>query len=162
MRWSAGWYGGTRHDRRPAEGRAVPGLEATWTCGWPEGRVRSVGEGPAALAVIGECGADTRQLHEALPVVRAKGWRALTRWPGSYLTLARSGPDLAVIGDLAGQHPVYWRTDAAGTWWSSAASALAALDGAPVDVTALAARLAFGQPRNWPPRAARRSWRRSR
>ncbi|WP_030888131.1 albusnodin/ikarugamycin family macrolactam cyclase [Streptomyces sp. NRRL S-1868] len=146
MRWSAGWYGTAGHDRRPAEGRAVPGLNDTWTSGWPDSRVRAVSDSRAVLAVIGECGADDAQLRDALPVVRARGWRALTRWPGSYLVLARSGETMAVIGDLAGQHPVYYRTDAAGTWWSTAASALAALDGAPVDVTALAAHLAFGQP----------------
>ncbi|MFL4910673.1 albusnodin/ikarugamycin family macrolactam cyclase [Streptomyces sp. MMS24-I2-30] len=146
MRWSAGWYGIVGQDRRPAGGRAVPGLEAAWTCGWPAARVRAVGDERAALAVIGECGADDAHLCDALPVVRARGWRALTRWPGSYLVVARGGGTLAVIGDLAGQHPVYFRTDVAGTWWSTAASALAALDGAPVDVTALAAHLAFGQP----------------
>ncbi|MFD0395367.1 hypothetical protein ACFQ3Z_37340 [Streptomyces nogalater] len=124
----------------------MPGLDSMWTCGWPTARISAVGDEWAALAVIGECGADETQLRDALPVVRAKGWRALTRWPGSYLVVARSGETLAVIGDLAGQHPVYYQTDAAGTWWATAASALAALDGAPVDVTALAAHLAFGQP----------------
>ncbi|WP_249416061.1 hypothetical protein [Streptomyces sp. TS71-3] len=123
----------------------MPGLETTWTCGWPAARVRAGGDGRSALAVIGECGAEW-QLRNALPVVQAKDWRALTRWPGSYLVVARIGGTLAVIGDLAGQHPVFFRTDAAGTWWATAASALAALDGAPVDVTALAAHLAFGQP----------------
>ncbi|MEU5239809.1 hypothetical protein ACH4UR_31435 [Streptomyces lydicus] len=105
-----------------------------------------MGQGPVALAVIGECGADNEQLERALPVVRAKRWRALTRWPGSYLTIARSGETLAVIGDLADQHPVYWRTDGAGTWWSTSGAALAALDGAPADPTALAAHLALAQP----------------
>ncbi|MBL1120279.1 albusnodin/ikarugamycin family macrolactam cyclase [Streptomyces sp. 110] len=146
MRWSAGWYGGTGHDRQPASGRAVPGLQTTWTCGWPAPKVRAAGAGPAALAVVGECGADDHQLQDALATVRAQEWRALTRWPGSYLTIARSGATLAVIGDLAGQYPVYYRTEAAGTWWSTAASALAALDGAPVDATALAAHLALAQP----------------
>ncbi|WP_336052206.1 albusnodin/ikarugamycin family macrolactam cyclase [Streptomyces sp. CA2R101] len=146
MRWSAGWYGGTGHDRLPAGGRAVSGLEGTWTVGWLGARVRAVGQGPVALAVVGECGADSEQLERALPVVRAKGWRALTRWPGSYLTIARSGEALAVIGDLAGQHPVYWRADGGGTWWSTSAVALAALDGAPADPTALAAHLALAQP----------------
>ncbi|MGW4823218.1 hypothetical protein ACWEP4_30660 [Streptomyces sp. NPDC004227] len=64
--------------------------------------------------MIGECGADDAQLRDALLVVRARGWRALTRWPGSYLALARR--------------------------------VRARLDGAPVDVTALAAHFAFGQP----------------
>ncbi|WP_258016569.1 albusnodin/ikarugamycin family macrolactam cyclase [Streptomyces sp. AJS327] len=146
MRWGAGWYGDVGLPRRPAGGRAVPGLENVWTCGWPAERVRAVSQGLVALAVVGECGADERQIWEALPVVRACGWRVLTRWPGSYLVIARSGGQVAVIGDLAGQFPVYYRTDGGGTWWSSAASALAELDGAPVDTAALAAHLAFGQP----------------
>ncbi|WP_228982228.1 albusnodin/ikarugamycin family macrolactam cyclase [Streptomyces sp. DH12] len=146
MRWSAGFCGGTGPDQRPAGGQAVRGLEATWTSGWPADRVRAVTDGPHVLAVIGECGADVHHLEGALAAVRAKDWRALTRWPGSYLVVARSGATLAVIGDLAGQHPVFYRPDAAGTWWSSAAPALAALDNAPVDATALAAHLATGQP----------------
>ncbi|MDT0456960.1 albusnodin/ikarugamycin family macrolactam cyclase [Streptomyces sp. DSM 41527] len=146
MRWSAGWCGGTGHDRLPAGGRAVCGLDRAWTVGWPGARVRAVRQGPVTLAVIGECGADKGQLERALPVVRAKGWLALTRWPGSYLTIARSGETLAVIGDLAGQHPVYWRTEGGGTWWSTSAAALAALDGAPADPTALGAHLALAQP----------------
>ncbi|MFT9478864.1 hypothetical protein [Streptomyces sp. Mo3] len=78
--------------------------------------------------------------------MRASDWNALTCWPGSYLTIARSGESLAVIGDLAGQHPVYWRAEATGTWWSTSAAALAALDGAPFDPAVLAAHLALAQP----------------
>lgn len=148
MRWSAGWHAnsGSGVDRRPAGGRPIPGEEAAWTVGWPAARVRTAGHGPLSVVVVGGCGADDHHLQDALEAVRAKRWRALTRWPGSYLTLARSGETLAVIGDLAGQHPVYWRTDAAGTWWATAASALAALDGAPADTTTLAAHLALAQP----------------
>ncbi|SHN31001.1 albusnodin/ikarugamycin family macrolactam cyclase [Streptomyces yunnanensis] len=146
MRWSTGWYGSRGHDRLPWGGSSVPGLEAAWTINWPAGQVRSAGSDTLAVAVVGECGADDQQLQQGLAAVRAQHWRALTRWPGSYLTVARSGDVLAVIGDLAGQHPVYWRTEVAGTWWSTSASALAALDGAPVDSTALAAHLALAQP----------------
>ncbi|MFI1437528.1 hypothetical protein [Streptomyces lydicus] len=137
MGWSAGWYGGTGHDRLPAGGRAVPGLDRPWTVGWPGAQVRAAGHGSVALAVIGEYGADKDQLERALPVVRAKGWRALTRWPGSYLTIARSGEVLAVIGDLAGQHPVYWRTDGAGTW----------MRGGVIPAVRLAPRLGIGDGR---------------
>ncbi|MFJ5926462.1 albusnodin/ikarugamycin family macrolactam cyclase [Kitasatospora sp. NPDC092948] len=146
MRWSAGRYGTTGSDRRPAGGRAVPGMGSTWTAGWPAARIRAVDDGRTALAVIGECGADDAQLRAALPTVRAERWRALTCWPASYLVVARSGGTTAVIGDLAGQHPVYYRAEAAGVWWATAASALAALDGAPVDASALAAHVALGQP----------------
>ncbi|MFI0155870.1 albusnodin/ikarugamycin family macrolactam cyclase [Streptomyces lydicus] len=146
MRWSTGWYGGSEYDRLPRSGCPVPGVEMAWTVNWPALQVRAAGSGPLALAVVGDCGADDQQLQRSLAAVRAKDWRALTRWPGSYLAIARSGEALAVIGDLAGQHPVYWRSDGAGTWWSTSASALAALDGAPVDPTALAAHIALAQP----------------
>ncbi|MEU0844927.1 albusnodin/ikarugamycin family macrolactam cyclase [Streptomyces sp. NPDC005962] len=146
MRWSTGWYGASRHVRLPRNGKPVPGMDAAWAVGRPTGHVRSAGSGPLALAVIGDCGADEQHLHQGLTAVRAGEWHALTRWPGSYLTIARSGDSLAVIGDLSGQHPVYWRTEDAGTWWSTSAGALAALDGTPFDPTALAAHLALAQP----------------
>ncbi|WP_432011546.1 albusnodin/ikarugamycin family macrolactam cyclase [Streptomyces cucumeris] len=146
MRWSTGWYGASRHDRLPRNRKPVPGLDTAWAVGWLTHQVRSVGSGPLALAVIGDCGADDQQLHQALTTVRTRGWAALTCWPGSYLTIARSGESLAVIGDLAGQYPVYWRTEGTGTWWATSAGALAALDGAPFDPTALAAHLALAQP----------------
>ncbi|PJN36578.1 asparagine synthase [Streptomyces sp. CB02959] len=146
MQWSTGWYGSSGFDRLPRGGRPVPGLETAWTINWPARQVRAAGSGPLALAVVGDCGADDQQIQQGLKLVRAKDWRALTRWPGSYLTIARRGEALAVIGDLAGQYPVCWRTDSAGTWWSTSVAVLAALDGAPVDPTALAAHLALGQP----------------
>ncbi|MGO4426640.1 asparagine synthase, partial [Streptomyces sp. MCAF7] len=124
----------------------MPGIAAAWAAGWKADKVRSAGSGPLALAVIGDCGADHEQLHQSLTTVRARDWNTLTRWPGSYLAIARSGESLAVIGDLAGQHPVYWRKEGAGIWWSTSAGALAALDGAPFDPTALAAHLALAQP----------------
>lgn len=146
MWWSAGRYGTTEEARRPRGGHPVPGVEAAWTVGWPTGRVRSVSQGPVSLAVIGDCGADDDQLAARLTSVRAGRWRELTRWPGSYLVIARNGATLGVLGDLAGQHPVYWRSHGGVVWWATSALALAALDGAPVDPTALAAHLALAQP----------------
>lgn len=146
MRWSAGLHGTTEEARRPRDGHPVPGIEAAWTAGWPTWRVRSVSDGRVSLAVIGDCGADDDQLAARLPAVRAGRWRELTRWPGSYLVIARDGATLAVIGDLAGQHPVYWRSLDGALWWATSALALAALDRAPVDPTSLAAHLAFAQP----------------
>lgn len=146
MRWSAGRYGTTEEARWPRHGHPVPGIEAAWTVGWPTDRVRSVSQGTVSLAVIGDCGADDDQLAARLSSVRAGRWRELTRWPGSYLTIARNGATLAVVGDLAGQHPVYWRSYGGAVWWATSALALAVLDGAPVDPTALAAHLALAQP----------------
>lgn len=114
--------------------------------GWAKDAVRAVESDSAALAVIGACGATDGQLRRSLAAVRAKRWRELTTWPGSSLTIARTGTTWAVIGDLATQHPVYWRMLEGRAWWGTSAIALAALDDAPVDPLALAARLAFGQP----------------
>lgn len=146
MRWSTGRYGSGAEARRPRDGLPVPGVEAAWTAGWPTNRVRAVSRGPVSLAVIGDCGADDEHLAARLSSVRAGRWRELTGWPGSYLVVARSGATLAVVGDLAGQHPVYWRTYGGVVWWATSALALAALDRAPTDPTALAAHLALAQP----------------
>lgn len=146
MRWIAGWWGLAPTCQWPKRGRAVPGLPGVWISGWAAGQVRTIGTAGLSVTVVGECGAGERELGRALSWVRAGDWRALTRWPGSYLTIARYGQEAAVIGDLAGQHPVYWRPFGGGVWWASTQSALAALDGAAVDLLALAAHLAFGQP----------------
>lgn len=144
MRWSAGRYG--TGGQRPRGGSPVPGMEAVWSAGWPADRVRAVSRGPLSLAVIGDCGASSDQLANALAAVRAGQWRDLTGWPGSYLAIARTQTALAVIGDLAGQQPVFWRPHRGAVWWATSALALAGLDGAPVDPTMLAAHLATGQP----------------
>ena len=146
MRWVTGWYGDTWHDRQPRGGQSLPKLDTVWTAGWPAAQVRAAGRDTTAVAVIGDCGAGDRQLRHSLAAVESRDWRALTRWPGSYLTVARDGHALAVIGDLAGQHPVYWRSFGGGYWWSTSATALAALDQAPVDEVALAAHVALAQP----------------
>lgn len=146
MLWMAGRYGGGQQGLRPRGGRPLPGLDAAWTSEWPAAKVRSARDGSSTVVVVGDCGADDRQLRQSLTAVRSGAWRSLTRWPGSYLTIARHGQNLAVIGDLAGQHPVYWKPFDGGTWWSTSACALAALDESPLDPAALAAHLALAQP----------------
>ncbi|MER6914800.1 albusnodin/ikarugamycin family macrolactam cyclase [Streptomyces sp. NPDC000594] len=147
MRWSAGWRSTSGAVvQRPRGGRAVPGTVGVWTVGWPSDRIRSVSDEGLTLTVIGECGAAVGELKDALRHVREHRWHALTRWPGSYLTVAARGSLTAVVGDLSGQHPVYWRTLADGVWWSTAATPLAALDRTGPDPVALAAHLAHAQP----------------
>ncbi|MFI1012646.1 albusnodin/ikarugamycin family macrolactam cyclase [Streptomyces sp. NPDC020965] len=146
MRWCTGWTGRTAPAVRPAGGRQVPGRPTLWSSGWPERQVRTVRTSDTAVTVIGDYAADARELGFILGAVRAKRWQELTGWPGSCLMVAEHGPITTVIGDLAGQHPVYWRRVDGGMWWASAASALAALDSAPVDPVAVGAHLALGQP----------------
>ncbi|MET9296196.1 albusnodin/ikarugamycin family macrolactam cyclase [Streptomyces sp. NPDC003077] len=146
FRWCTGWAGRSTPQRRPLAGRPVPGWRAAWSVGWPTDRVRTARAPDAALAVIGQCGATDAQLAAALGAVRAGRWHALTEWPGSYLMLAAHGPLTVVLGDLTGQHPLFWRACGEGVWWASAAVPLAAADPTDVDEVALAAHLAAGQP----------------
>ncbi|GAA2698423.1 hypothetical protein GCM10010428_81200 [Actinosynnema pretiosum subsp. pretiosum] len=97
--------------------------------------------------MVGDCGADAPGLRRGLRAVERGGWGELTRWPGSHLVVACREATVAVIGDLVGLHPVYWRTTPLGIWWSSSAWALASLDGsAQVDARELALRLAVATP----------------
>ncbi|GLF99453.1 albusnodin/ikarugamycin family macrolactam cyclase [Streptomyces yaizuensis] len=107
--------------------------------------MRTAGTARLGLVVVGRCGASAAGLERALADVEAGRWRALTRWAGSYLTVAARYGTTAVIGDLAGQHPVHWKPlDGGGLWWATAALPLAQLHGAAVDRISLAARLALG------------------
>nr|WP_245533452.1 albusnodin/ikarugamycin family macrolactam cyclase [Actinoalloteichus spitiensis] len=117
-----------------------------WQCGWPAGQVRTATGRNVSLAVIGDCGADDEHLDSGLAAVTNQDWPSLTKWPGSYLVVARTGATLAVIGDLSTQHPVYWCSAESGLWWSTSAIALASMKSLPVDRVSLAARLACAQP----------------
>jgi asparagine synthase (glutamine-hydrolysing) len=121
----------------------MPGV---WAVGWPAARVRQATGRDAAVVVVGHCGARPGELDAALDDVRADRWRALTRWPGSYLVVATHGPRMVVIGDLAGRHPVYWRPGDGGVWWATTALPLADSVQAGPDPVALAARFTLGQP----------------
>ncbi len=151
MRWIAGRHG-PGQGLRPAGARLVPEFDAAWTVGWPAARVRAVSDGLTSMAVVGDCHADARQLAAGLVAARQDRWRELTCWGGSYLTVVQDqdqdqgGGRLAILGDLAGLFPVYYRHHGSALWWSTAATALAALGGAGVDPVALAVNLVVGQP----------------
>jgi asparagine synthase (glutamine-hydrolysing) len=105
------------------------------------------------VAVVGDCYATTRQLEGAPYLAAAGRWRELTRWPGSYLVIARVGRTTAVLGDLAGLHPLYYRLDAGGVRWASAAAPLAAACSEGPDPAMAAAALVFPQPGLFPGRS---------
>ncbi|WP_050514168.1 MULTISPECIES: asparagine synthase-related protein [Streptomyces] len=115
----------------------------------PGMQVRAAAEGPAALAVAGDCPATHRELHAALWAVRAGCWTELTRWPGSYWVVADNGRQRFVCGDLAGIRAVYYTRGGRETLWASTAGLL----GRPLvpDLPYLAARLAAGE-QHWPHR----------
>ncbi|MFD7644063.1 asparagine synthase-related protein [Kitasatospora sp. NPDC059795] len=95
------------------------------------------------LAVAGRCGATDRELADGLAAARGGALRHLTRWPGSYTVVLRTGTRSTVLlTDLAGVQPVFHTPFAGGTAWATAALPLADLVGAPLDAAHLAARLA--------------------
>ncbi|MFJ5229972.1 asparagine synthase-related protein [Kitasatospora sp. NPDC088391] len=95
------------------------------------------------LAVAGRCGATDRELADGLAAARGGALRHLTRWPGSYTVVLRTGTRSTVLlTDLAGARPVFHAPFAGGTAYATAALPLADLVGAPVDAGHLAARLA--------------------
>ncbi|CAM3518636.1 asparagine synthase-related protein [Streptomyces albus] len=117
----------------------------------PGTRVQAVAEGPAALAVVGDCPVTEQELHAALAAVRAGHWGELTRWPGSYWVVASDGRQRFVCGDLAGIRAVYYtlRGDEGAAWATEAR-----LLGRPLvpDLPWLAARLTVGE-HHWPHRS---------
>lgn len=156
MRWVAGRHGRPSHERyQPVGGRRLESTSqagAVWTVGWEVGDVQQVSGAGVDITTVGHCYAHRTQRAAGVEAAQASRWRELTEWPGSYLTIVRSGARTVVIPDLAGLHSVYYveQTGQAqgdrGVWWASAALPLARLIGADVDPVALAADLAFAQP----------------
>ncbi|QID39816.1 hypothetical protein G3260_006769 [Streptomyces albus] len=105
----------------------------------PGTRVQAVAEGPAALAVVGDCPVTEQELHAALAAVRAGHWGELTRWPGSYWVVASDGRQRFVCGDLAGIRAVLHAARRRRAAWATEARLL----GRPLvpDLPWLAARL---------------------
>ncbi|WP_354641786.1 asparagine synthase-related protein [Kitasatospora camelliae] len=134
-------------DWRPEEIRLAvlrPGAPAAVTTGLtpPEPADRDT---PATvrLAVLGRCGASDAELAAGLAAARGGAVRHLTRWPGSYTVVLRTGTRSTVLlADLAGALPVFHTPWCGGTAYATTALALADLVGAPLDPEHLAARLA--------------------
>lgn len=104
---------------------------------------RIVAQDRGALLIHGQCFADDGDLCLSLSDFMNSGCVAeLLRWPGSYsVVAARDGTDLTIAGDLAGQFPVYFATDASGFWFTSEATGLARGTNAGVDFSALGSHL---------------------
>ncbi|GAA1124805.1 asparagine synthase-related protein [Kitasatospora arboriphila] len=135
-------------DWRPDEIRLVslrPGADPVVTSGPPRPGHPEPEDTPATtrLAVLGRCGATDAELAAGLAAARGGAVRHLTRWPGSYTAVLRSGTRSTVLlTDLAGAQPVFHTPWRGGTAYATAALPLADLIGAPVDTGHLAALLA--------------------
>ncbi|MEV8060947.1 asparagine synthase-related protein [Streptomyces antimycoticus] len=151
MRWITGRSGRTG-PLRPHGGAELVGLDA-WACGFEPWQVRTVTQPEARVTIVGDCFATTGQLAAAPSLAAAGRWRELTRWPGSYLVMARVWATTAVFGDLAGLYPVYYHHHAGGVRWAAAAAPLAAANGHKPDPTMAAAAMVFPQPGLFPGRS---------
>ncbi|AEM88723.1 albusnodin/ikarugamycin family macrolactam cyclase [Streptomyces violaceusniger] len=151
MRWITGRSGRTG-PLRPHGGAELVGLDA-WACGFESWQVRTVAQPQARVAIVGDCFATAGQLEAAPSLAAAGRWRELTRWPGSYLVVARVRATTAVLGDLAGLYPVYYHHNAGGVRWATAAAPLAAAHGQEPDPAMAAAAMVFPQPGLFPGRS---------
>src|SRR5882757_6161470 len=148
MRYVSGWhpYGSAltphaapRHSQILHSDQSV-----TWTNDTPERHIRSVydTEHRLTLSVVGNCLATHAELIDGLAKARAEKWAELRWWPGSYVTVVQTLDETVVIGDLSGLNRIYHVRTTDGFYWSSSATALAALSQSAVDWTALALDMA--------------------
>lgn len=154
MRFTAGVFG-QRPDGlakasvwRPQHGEAVSveGPLRIWTVGYGGLDIRTgpAQGGTAEVVCLGSCLATSRELSEARDAADRGRWEHTARLAGNYVALVRHGTTVWVFGDRAGTHPVYWVADDELVWWSTSATALAALNGRTPDygrlLTALTVR----------------------
>lgn len=79
---------------------------------WHPGELRSVECEDGELVLIGQCPVDDDQARRVLAAaIRADDFTALTRWRGSYLAIVQTRAKVVVLGDLAGQYPLYYHHD---------------------------------------------------
>lgn len=115
---------------RPRGARSVyaDGMSRMWAVGYAAGEIRTAPapDPVAAVLALGSCLATGQELAEARNGVARGQWSAATSLPGSYLTVARAGTTMRVVGDRAGIVTVYWRIDGDRVVWATAAAPLAA------------------------------------
>ena len=147
-RFAAGTFAVGTPSVRPCESREVLDLSTAdgthlWTVGFSQAEtmVTSVPGVPAKLVTVGCCLATDTELRGALAAAAEGDLGPALRLPGSYLTLLRTESGLRVAGDRSGVVPVYWLPHEGGIWWSTAATALAALTGLPAHLPVLVADL---------------------
>ncbi|MER7514006.1 asparagine synthase-related protein [Streptomyces lavendulae] len=118
---------------RPRDGEEIPvdGPSQVWTVGYGglDIRIGPALGGSADVICVGSCLATTREVTEARDAAERGQWDRTARLAGSFVAVVRHGATVRVFGDRAGTHPVYWVLDGELVWWSTSATALAALHG---------------------------------
>ncbi|MFE2938487.1 asparagine synthase-related protein [Streptomyces sp. NPDC059255] len=113
-----------------------------WTVGHATGECTVTGSPDGSgirLLTAGHCLADAGERRAAMSAWRRGHRGPAALLPGSHLTVLQSGGDTWVFGDGAGVVPLYWREETGAVWWATAATPLAALNGAAPDLTWLLA-----------------------
>ncbi|MFF2402698.1 asparagine synthase-related protein [Streptomyces goshikiensis] len=134
--------GGWRPQR--AQEVAIEGPMRMWTVGHggPDLRTGPSLGGGAEVVCAGSCLATSKEITEARDAAERGQWEHTALLTGSFVALVRHGTTAWVFGDRAGVHPVYWVADGELVWWSTSATALAALHGRTPDYGRLLTPLA--------------------
>lgn len=133
----------------PAAGakRVLPPADTIWESGdWHTGERLTLVLPGGALVLVGQCFAGREQLHRDFRLALETGaLERVTRWPGSYLAVVVRPDDVTAFVDLAGQHPLYYRTIGNRTVFGTRAGMTAAATGSTPrpDALGLAAELVF-------------------
>ncbi|MFD3997154.1 asparagine synthase-related protein [Streptomyces sp. NPDC058583] len=134
MRFVVGAFSTEPGDRDPLRGRVpyggrpVPFHGATvWAVEHGQSEVRRCPDSTehGDIVAFGTCLGTFRELDEAREALDRGQWARATELPGSYLTLARHGDTIRVIGDRAGVHTVYWVHQGPLVLWSTSSTVLA-------------------------------------
>ncbi|MFE2850370.1 asparagine synthase-related protein [Streptomyces lavendulae] len=116
---------------RPRGGQEVhvEGHMRVWTVGHRGLDIRTSPAlgGSAEVVCTGSCLATSKEMTEARNAAERGHWEHAARLAGSFVALVRHGTTAFVFGDRAGVHQVYWVADGELVWWSTSATALAAL-----------------------------------
>ncbi|MGW4505820.1 asparagine synthase-related protein [Streptomyces sp. NPDC004436] len=109
----------------------MEGATRVWTVGHGDLEVRTAPArgGSAEVVCLGSCLATSKELLEARDAAERGRWEHTARLAGSFVALVRKGTTWRIFGDRAGVQAVYWLADEQRTWWSTSATALAALHG---------------------------------
>lgn len=148
MRYVSGWHPnecGVLSSARPRHSQALHSAQgAVWVNDIQERDIRSVydPEHQLTLTVVGCCLATHAELMDGLVQAQAREWAGLRWWPGSYVSVVQTQNETIVTGDLSGLSRVYYIRTPDGYYWSSSATALAALNRSSVDLTVLALDMA--------------------
>jgi len=146
MHWIAGYHPLSSDTIHPywAPRTTFSTGERLWHEGYGQAQVRTATSGSMSIITIGTCLATDDEFVKGFDYVARNEWNNLAFWSGSYVAIVQQHGQTSVIGDLGGTHRIYYTVDQDGRyWWSTSATALAALSHSSVSYERLLIDLAI-------------------